>query len=100
MSSPVVPVEPPKPRQTWRIKPNESLRATLMEWGARAGWIVAWDVPTDFEAAVANEFSGDFEEAVSAIFHAFPSSVSIRAELRIGNVPPLLVVTESRRPLQ
>ena len=90
----------PLRKETWRVPPTASLRQVLLDWASRAGWIVTWDASVDYETVVGNEFSGGFEEAVTELFNAFPAVIKLRAELRTANVPPLLIVTQSRRPLQ
>jgi hypothetical protein len=79
----VVPPEPPKP---WEVVSGTSLRGTLADWSARAGWDLHWDAADDFVLLARAEFNGDFDGAVSRLLTAVNAhGYAFQAEAYAGN---------------
>lgn len=65
------------PLQIWRVATEDGLiSATLARWAKDAGWAFSFEAPRDFETRIPAEFSGTFEEAVTAVVTAYANSDS------------------------
>ncbi len=64
-----VPAQGPEPalKPTWSIAPG-SLKAQVGSWAARAGYRMVWQADTDLHMAAGATFTGNFAEAVRALF--------------------------------
>lgn len=73
--APVAPVKvipkplPVKPKQVWVAEAGSTLRETIEQWAAKAGWHVDWK-PEDLNYGISGSIriEGSFEEAASQLF--------------------------------
>lgn len=63
--------EPYKPvASQFSVVAGQMLHPTLAEWASKSGWTVVWESEYDYRIEAGANFSGDFQEAVTAIVTA------------------------------
>jgi hypothetical protein len=86
------------PEPSWPIEPGKSLRQTLTEWTARAGWHLVWSpslAQVDYLIEAGYVWHGDFLKAVKELMRNYRTvDVPLKVEPILGN-RQLRVLAES-----
>jgi hypothetical protein len=54
--------------QIWRVELGDAtLKGVFQHWSDAAGWQLVWELPVDFPVQTRAQFTGSYEEAVSAV---------------------------------
>ncbi|GAB5387235.1 MAG: hypothetical protein Alpg2KO_02030 [Alphaproteobacteria bacterium] len=85
--APAQPVQPmPQAPEEWIAPGGSTLKNTLVQWGDRAGWAIAWDSERDYRLEASATFYGDFETAAANLLRVFSvAQPPVRATIFRGN---------------
>lgn len=91
-------VKPAPPKPIWQAKQGSTLKASVQEWGKKAGWEVVWGADYDYPIEVGLTFDGSFLDAITTLFRSYDKAEKpFVVDVHQKQTPPVLFISARKQ---